>query len=322
MDGVDFFTPLVAKQHVDPERDFDGGSDDEGSLFADHDDFKGSPIAFENVEDVQVERSETIRHPSPFRDVPPRPPSRTSSRSSLKKKVLHNDPARREHEKEIADAVKSFREYSRRQEMVSVDGETDDVEKAELLSKIQRLKNAGIPCHHEMGPSTSLDDIRYECYRMTREAKNASSLKTMRHLLVSFAGMIELGNTKYDPFSLNLEGFGNSIYHTVGDYDDSLLALHEKYTGRGAKLPPELSLTFSLCSAGLSHHVSQTVQKNSEGGRGSSLGALASGDAARGMPSIFKMMGAFGGNKPTVPPPETRVPMRGPVDSDDEEVRS
>jgi hypothetical protein len=55
---------------------------------------------------------------------------------------------------------------------------------------------------------------------------------------------IEYGNAVFDPFGLNLDGWGEQISEDIDSYEEIFSELHEKY--KGGKLAPELSLLLRL----------------------------------------------------------------------------
>ncbi|CAN0470182.1 unnamed protein product, partial [Phaeothamnion confervicola] len=122
----------------------------------------------------------------------------------------------------------------------------------------------------------------YECYKLQRESNLKKSTKLMQKVLVSITAFVEMANKRFDPFSLQLDGFSKSILMSIGEFDDIFEQLHHKYSGR-SKMPPELSLVFAFSSAAVFHHASNCLKvkgKGGDAGRGSSSSSLSSPTAA------------------------------------------
>lgn len=131
-------------------------------------------------------------------------------------------------------------------------------EKIELLSRISRLSHEGFTATKKWSLKDDLDDVRFECYRMTRESNTRKSLKTMQHILITIATVIEFANSAVNPFNLRLDGFSKNLMLTVSDYDDSLEQLHHKWSGR-TSVGPEMTLLFTFVTSAIFHHAGNVM---------------------------------------------------------------
>jgi len=73
---------------------------------------------------------------------------------------------------------------------------------------------------------------------------------------------IEFLNGKFDPFDINLDGWGESVSENLDDYDEVFGELHEKYGGK-TKIAPEIKLLFMIGGSAAMLHMTNTMFKSS-----------------------------------------------------------
>jgi hypothetical protein len=61
---------------------------------------------------------------------------------------------------------------------------------------------------------------------------------------MTFVNSLEYANSAFNPFDINLDGWGEQVSEDIDSYDEIFSELHEKY--KGGKLAPELSLLLRL----------------------------------------------------------------------------
>jgi len=126
-----------------------------------------------------------------------------------------------------------------------------------MLTRISTLSKKGVTTRKKFTMNDDIDDIRFECYRMTREKNSQKAIKSMQQMLISAATFIEFGNMMFDPFNLKLNGFSKNMLLTVSDYDDSLEEIHHKWSGKTA-IGPEVMVLFSFITSAVFHHAGNT----------------------------------------------------------------
>ena len=126
-------------------------------------------------------------------------------------------------------------------------------EKIEMLTRISKMSKDGCTVTRKWSLKDEIDDIRFECYRLTRETNSKKSIKKMQHILISIATMIEFANGIVNPFNLKLSGFSQNLMLTVSDYDDSMEELHHKWSGRST-FGPEMTILFTFLTSVIFHH--------------------------------------------------------------------
>ena len=138
-----------------------------------------------------------------------------------------------------------------------------------MLTRISNLSKKGISARKKFNMNDDIDDIRFECYRMTREKNSQKAVKSMQQMLISAATFIEFGNMMFDPFNLKLNGFSKNMLLTVSDYDDSLEEIHHKWSGKTA-VGPEMMVLFSFITSAIFHHAGNTTTSSTTKSSGSS----------------------------------------------------
>ena len=145
----------------------------------------------------------------------------------------------------------------------------------------------------------------------------------------------------FDPFDIDLDGWGESVHENIDEYDDIFEDLYEKYKGKGT-MSPELRLMLALGGSAFMFHttnrlIKQSVpgmadiaRQNPELAKGLSGGNKRGGGGFNlpGMPGLSNLMGLFGGgnNDGSNTPNSTedlenfsgnRPEMKGPSDMDE-----
>eukprot|EP00752_Nemacystus_decipiens_P017452 g15646.t1 len=197
-------------------------------------------------------------------------------------------------------------------------------EKIEMLSRISKMSKKGFAATKKWGVRDDIDEIRFECYRMTRESNSKRAVKNMQHGLITMATILEFANNVINPFNLRLQGFSRNMMLTVSDYDDSLEAIHHKWSGRTA-IGPELTVLFTFATSAVFHHAGNV--SNSSGPATSRQpqqaapdpgGAMGLGDMSNMLRMFSTIMPRAGGNAGGHDPPSApedqkqRRSMRGP----------
>ena len=121
-------------------------------------------------------------------------------------------------------------------------------------------------------------------------------------MLMACVTGIEFLNGKFDPFSVKLDGWSESVNENLNDYDEIFEELGEKYGGTG-NMAPEFRLMFTLAGSAFMFHLSNTMFKSSIPGMD---------DVLRQNPELMKQfsleaaVGSMGSN-PQMPP---QMPLR------------
>ncbi len=136
-------------------------------------------------------------------------------------------------------------------------------EKKEILYQLNRLESKGykIPGNYSM--QTDINELRHEYDRIVRDKDIDASVRFQRKMLMAFVTGTEYLNTRYDPFSIKLEGWSEQVHENINDYDDIFEELHNKYKASGKKMAPELRLFISLSGSAFMFHLTSKMFKES-----------------------------------------------------------
>ena len=134
-------------------------------------------------------------------------------------------------------------------------------EKRELLYQMERLELKGFKLPFKFNMQSDIDDMRTEYNRILREKEIDASVRFQRKMLMAFITGTEYLNTRYDPFSIKLDGWSEQVHDTINDYDDIFEELHSKYKSSGKKMAPELRLFISLSGSAFMFHLTNRMFK-------------------------------------------------------------
>ena len=87
---------------------------------------------------------------------------------------------------------------------------------------------------------SSYEEIEDEYETVMEDKRKKDSIKLQGWWFMTFINSIEYGNAAFDPFNLNLDGWGEQVSEDIESYEDIFSELHDKY--QGGKMAPELSL--------------------------------------------------------------------------------
>lgn len=137
-----------------------------------------------------------------------------------------------------------------------------DEEKQDLLYKLHRVAQKGYPVSKKFSMFSDIKELRAEVHKIRKDSQVDASLKMSKKALIAIVSGLEFINNRYDPFSLELDGWSENVMLNVGDgdYDNVLERLCEKYAGR-VNSPPELELLMTLAGSAMMFHISNSMFK-------------------------------------------------------------
>jgi len=136
-------------------------------------------------------------------------------------------------------------------------------EKKEILYQLNRLKLKGVSIPHNFTLNSNLDEMRQEYNKIVRDRDIDASIRFQRKMLMAFVTGTEYLNTRYDPFTIKLEGWSEQVHENIEDFDDIFEELHVKYKSKGKSMPPELRLFISLSGSAFMFHLTSKMFKES-----------------------------------------------------------
>ncbi len=135
-------------------------------------------------------------------------------------------------------------------------------QKFSFIRKLEALEKQGITVSRKYTMDDKLDEMKGEYEMIKNDIAKRNSVKFQGKMLLAFASGIEFLNSKFDPFDINLDGWGEAINENINEYDEVFGELHEKYGGK-AKMAPELKLLFMLGGSAAMIHMTNTMFKSS-----------------------------------------------------------
>jgi hypothetical protein len=130
--------------------------------------------------------------------------------------------------------------------------------KREMMYQLDRLEKKGVRMPRKYTMADPLEDMRAELERIRLDREVDASIKFQRKAIMACVTGIEFLNTKFDPFDLRLEGWSDSMYENLDDYDDVFEELYIKYRSK-SKMAPELKLMFMMGGSGMMFHLTQSM---------------------------------------------------------------
>ena len=134
-------------------------------------------------------------------------------------------------------------------------------EKFNYIRRLEALDKKGVSISKKYTMEDSLDEMKGEYEMIKSEQQKKNSVKFQGKMLMAFVSGIEFLNSKFDPFDIKLDGWGESVNENLEEYDDVFGELHEKYGGK-AKMAPELKLLFMLGGSAGMIHMTNTMFKS------------------------------------------------------------
>lgn len=131
------------------------------------------------------------------------------------------------------------------------------IKKLEYLEKKHRLELS-----KKYTLESNLNEMKAEYETIVADIEKQNSVQFQSKMLMAFVTGIEYLNKKFDPFDVDLDGWGEGVNENINEYDDVFAELHEKYKSK-AKMAPELKLLFMLGGSAVMTHMTNTVFKSS-----------------------------------------------------------
>jgi hypothetical protein len=114
-----------------------------------------------------------------------------------------------------------------------------------MLKKLEEWREKGLingNTHFNM--DSNYDEVEDEYETALDEKRKKDSVKLQGWWFMTFINSVEYMNAAFNPFDLNLDGWGEQVSEDIDSYEEIFSELHEKY--KGGKLSPELSLLLRL----------------------------------------------------------------------------
>jgi len=133
-------------------------------------------------------------------------------------------------------------------------------EKLKYLRKLESLEKKGVELTKKYTMDDPLLEMQGEYEMIMDEKSKQNSIKFQGNMLMACINGIEFLNSRFDPFDIKLDGWGEQVNENINDYDEIFGELHDKYKSK-ASLAPELKLLFQLGGSAMMVHMTNSLFK-------------------------------------------------------------
>lgn len=137
---------------------------------------------------------------------------------------------------------------------------SSESEKLDLLMKLDDLRTHGHVVR-DFNLSNRTIEIKKEVHRLERTINLKASIKFQQKMLMFIVSMIEYGNKKFDPLSLELDGWSENVFENIEDFNHVFERLYDKYKRRG-EMAPEIELMLTLAGSAFMFNMTNQLFKS------------------------------------------------------------
>ena len=117
--------------------------------------------------------------------------------------------------------------------------------KRAMIKKLEEWSEKGfIKNGTRFSMDSPYDEVEDEYETALEDKRKKDSIKLQGWWFMTAVNSIEYANSAFNPFDLNLDGWGEQVSEDIDSYEEIFAELHDKY--KGGKLAPELSLLLRL----------------------------------------------------------------------------
>jgi hypothetical protein len=117
--------------------------------------------------------------------------------------------------------------------------------KRAMIKKLEEWYEKGLVKHiTHFNLDSPYEEVEDEYETAMEDKRKKDSVKLQGWWFMTFVNSVEYANAAFNPFDLNLDGWGEQVSEDIDSYEEIFSELHEKY--KGGKMAPELSLLLRL----------------------------------------------------------------------------
>ncbi len=114
-----------------------------------------------------------------------------------------------------------------------------------MIKRLEEWRQKGLVSSNTMfGNDTPYEEIEDEYETVLEDKKKSESKKLYSWWFMTAINTLEYANAAFNPFDINLDGWGESVSDDIDSYDEIFGELYEKY--KGGKMSPEVALVMRL----------------------------------------------------------------------------
>uniref|UniRef100_A0A6C0DRQ2 Uncharacterized protein n=1 Tax=viral metagenome TaxID=1070528 RepID=A0A6C0DRQ2_9ZZZZ len=134
-----------------------------------------------------------------------------------------------------------------------------------MIKKLEEWYSKGaIKTSSHLSMESAYEEVEDEYETVMDDKRKKDSIKLQKWWFMTFVNSIEYANAAFNPFDVNLDGWGEQVNEDIDSYEEIFSELHEKY--KGGKLAPEISLLLRLgFSASVVHFTNKALSSSVPG---------------------------------------------------------
>jgi len=114
-----------------------------------------------------------------------------------------------------------------------------------MIKKLEEWYEKGLIKHSShFNMDSNYEEVEDEYETAMEDKRKKDSIKLQGWWFMTFVNSVEYANAAFNPFDINLDGWGEQVSEDIDSYEEIFSELHDKY--KGGKLAPELSLLLRL----------------------------------------------------------------------------
>jgi hypothetical protein len=114
-----------------------------------------------------------------------------------------------------------------------------------MIKRLEEWRQKGLVSSNTMfGNDTPYEEIEDEYETVLEDKKKSESKKLYSWWFMTAINTLEYANAAFNPFDINLDGWGEQVSDDIDSYDEIFGELYEKY--KGGKMSPEVALIMRL----------------------------------------------------------------------------
>lgn len=114
-----------------------------------------------------------------------------------------------------------------------------------MIKRLEEWRQKGLVSSNTMfGNDTPYEEIEDEYETALEDKKKGESKKLYSWWFMTAINTLEYANAAFNPFDINLDGWGEQVSDDIDSYDEIFGELYEKY--KGGKMSPEVALIMRL----------------------------------------------------------------------------
>lgn len=143
------------------------------------------------------------------------------------------------------DGFKKINEVPQQQTATKLTDQEKRRKKRLMIKKIEEWYEKGLIKNNPHFTMDSVfEEVEDEYETALEDKRKKDSVKLQGWWFMTAVNSIEYANAAFDPFGINLDGWGEQVSEDIESYEEIFSELHDKY--KGGKLAPEVSLLLRL----------------------------------------------------------------------------